>query len=500
MEKISAGMALDAAACYAALCAHDARFDGRFFVGVSSTGVYCRPVCRVKVPMKKNCAFFVSAAAAEAAGFRPCLKCRPELAPGHSPADGMKRIARQAAAMLDDECIADSGEGGVSDLAAALGVTDRHLRRVFSEEFGVSPVHYVLTRKLLLAKSLLTDTKLSITGIAMSAGFGSIRRFNDAFRKRYKLTPGELRKNIPQTHATSDGITVHLDYRPPYAWDRLISFLAARVISGVEYADDKVYRRTVRLAGTGKKSHAGWISVSPDSKKNSLAVTVSSSLLPVLPKVLGRIRALFDINCEPSGIYEKLLGMNDLAPDVCVPGIRVPGCFDPFEMSVRAVLGQLITVKAARTLTTRLAATGIKIKTPFDELSVIFPSPRQICRLEHPTEKLGVLGINKTKARAIFSLAEALVNNSISLSAGADPEVEMKKLLSLPGFGEWTVHYIGMRALHWPDAFPHTDYGIKKALAGMSEKTILNLSQKWRPWRAYAAMNLWNSLEHNKGD
>ncbi|MDR3248601.1 MAG: helix-turn-helix domain-containing protein [Treponema sp.] len=489
--------ALDATACYAALRTHDTRFDGRFFVGVSSTGIYCRPICRVKIPLAKNCSFFTSAAAAEAAGFRPCLKCRPELAPGHSPADGMRRIARKAAAMLDDDCIADNTGEGMSALAAALGITDRHLRRVFAEEFGVSPVQYVLTRKLLLAKSLLTDTRLSITGVAMTAGFGSIRRFNDTFKKRYALSPGALRKTIQEPQPANDGITVHLDYRPPYDWEKIITFLAARAIAGVEHINETAYRRTVRIAG--KKTCEGWVSVGPGAKKNSFAITVSASLLPVLPKVLIHVRNLFDINCDPGEIYEQLSVMNTIKPNLCVPGIRVPGCFDPFEMAVRAVLGQLITVKAARTLTTRLAGLGKKITTPFDDLFVIFPDPQQICALAPSIEPtLGALGIPRAKSRSILALAEALVNNSIHLSAGSNPEAEMKKLLALPGFGEWTVQYIGMRALHWPDAFPHTDYGIKKALAGMNTKTILEASQEWSPWRSYAAMNLWNSS--TKGD
>jgi AraC family transcriptional regulator of adaptative response / DNA-3-methyladenine glycosylase II len=498
---------MDDTACYAALCAHDSRFDGRFFVGVSSTGVYCRPICRVKTPMKKNCSFFPGAAAAEAAGFRPCLKCRPELAPGLSPLEGGRRIARKAAALLDDDCIAENTEDGLPALADTLGITDRHLRRVFAEEFGVSPVQYVLTRKLLLAKSLLTDTGLSIVDAAMIAGFGSIRRFNDVFKKRYKLTPRALRKTTPPASAAIHGatsrdvvihdeITVRLDYRPPYAWDSIAAFFAARAIPGVEYADEQVYRRTVML--WGKKPRGGWVSVSPEPGKNRLAVTVSSSLLPALPRVLGRIRNLFDINCDPVEIYEKLSVMDEIKAGLCVPGVRVPGCFDPFEMAVRAVLGQLVSVKSAGTLTARFAAMGEKIITPFEDLSLIFPDPQQICSLKKPAETLGAMGITGAKSRSIIALAGALLDRSISLSSAADPETEMKKLFALPGFGAWTVQYLGMRALRWPDAFPHTDYGVKKAFAGMDSKTILEVSQKWRPWRAYATVHLWNSLNNER--
>jgi AraC family transcriptional regulator of adaptative response / DNA-3-methyladenine glycosylase II len=486
-------MTLDDKACYAALCARDSRFDGHFYTGVSSTGIYCRPICRVRVPAKKNCSFYRSAAEAEAAGFRPCLKCRPELAPGLSPADGMQHIARRAAALLDDACIADNTEEGMDGLADMLGITGRHLRRVFAGEFGVSPVQYAQTRKLLLAKSLLADTDLSVTDVAMTAGFGSIRRFNESFKQHYKLSPGRLRKKLPEKQSISEAIILRLGYRAPYDWDRLISFLAARTIPGAEYADENQYRRTVRIPG--KIPREGWISVVNDGTKNSLLVTVSSSLLPTLPKVLGRVRNLFDLDCDPVEIYGKLSIMNEIKDSLAIPGIRLPGSFDPFEMAVRAVVGQLISVKAARTLTGRIATLGKKITTPFDDLSLVFPNPQQICHLKKPIEdQLGSIGISGAKSRSILALANALQNKSISLSAVADPETEMEKLLGLPGFGPWTVQYIGMRALHWPDAFPHSDYGIKKALGDLPEKTILALGEKWKPWRAYAAMNLWNSL------
>ncbi|ATW23581.1 DNA-3-methyladenine glycosylase 2 family protein [Candidatus Formimonas warabiya] len=484
---------LDDKACYAALSAHDTRFDGRFFVGVSSTGIYCRPVCPVKLPKEENCSYFVSAAAAEAAGYRPCLRCRPELAPGLAPAGAVARIARKAAFIMEEDCLTDHK---ISDLAHMLGITDRHLRRAFSAEYGVSPVQYLQTWKLLLAKNLLTDTQLSVTEVALIAGFGSIRRFNDLFKKHYRFTPSQLRgigKNVPENQ---EGITLPLGYRPPYAWDQLISFLAARAVPGVESVRDGVYRRTVTIQN-GEASYQGWVSVANMPKKNSLSVTLAPVLLPVLSRVLARIRGLFDVNSSPLEISEKLTIMNALVPDICMPGIRLPGCFDPFEMSVRAVLGQQVTVQAARTLAMRFAAAfGKKILTPFEELNVTFPGPDLIYGLEAPIENhLGPLGITGARARSIFALAEALVTGSISFSQRADPEQEMEKLLKLPGFGLWTVQYIGMRALNWPDAFPHTDYGVKKALFGMTPKEILDVSQAWRPWRSYATITLWSSLE-----
>jgi len=483
---------LDKKACYAALRTRDARFDGRFFVGVSSTGIYCRPVCRVKLPKEENCTFFVSAAAAEAAGYRPCLRCRPELAPGLAPEDAAGNLAHRAALIIEEDCLAD---GKLSDLAGKLGVSDRHLRRIFCAEYGVSPVQYLQTRRLLLAKHLLTDTQLSVTEAALAAGFGSIRRFNAAFKKHYRLTPSKLRRLGDNGAGKSGGITLAVGYRPPYAWDKLIDFLDGRAIPGVEKVENGTYRRTVVLP-KGNTLLRGWISVTNTSKRNALAVTVSPSLLPVLPKVLARVRHLFDVNCRPAEIYEKLRIMDEVAPGMCVPGMRLPGCFDPFEMAVRAILGQQVTVKAARTLAMRFAAAfGTTIETPFADLTVTFPSPDTICELETPIENhLGPLGITGARARSIYALAEALKTSSITFDLRVDPEKEMAKLLELPGFGPWTVQYVGMRALGWPDAFPHTDYGVKKALAGMTPQEILDLSQAWRPWRSYATINLWNSL------
>jgi AraC family transcriptional regulator, regulatory protein of adaptative response / DNA-3-methyladenine glycosylase II len=489
------GLPLDDKACYAAMQAHDVRFDGRFFCGVSSTGIYCRPICRVKLPKEGNCTFFVSAAAAEAAGYRPCLRCRPELAPGLAPADSVPRLAQTAALTMEEDCMPPRN---ISEVAAILRITDRHLRRVFFAQYGVSPVQYLQTQRLLLAKNLLTDTQLTVTDVAMAAGFGSIRRFNDLFKKHYRLTPNGLRKKDRSMEENHDGITLSLGYRPPYAWKSLIAFLAARVVRGVESVVGDTYRRTVAIK-KGETTHYGWISVANRPTNNTLSVTLATSLLPVLSQVLARIRHLFDVNCSPEKVYEKLAAMNRLVPNICVPGIRVPGCFDPFEMSVRAILGQQVTVKAANTLAMRLVNNvGEKIVTPFEELAFGFPQPDRICALEGLIEnRLGPLGITGSRARSILALAEALTTNSITLSYSSNPGEVMEKLRKLPGFGPWTVQYIAMRALGWPDAFPHTDYGVKKALSDRPPEEILALSQIWSPWRAYATILLWNYL-HNK--
>ena len=487
---------LDHTACYAAMRAHDSRFDGRFFCGVSSTGIYCRPICRVKLPKQSNCAFFLSAAAAEAAGYRPCLKCRPELAPGLAPADSVVRLARSAARVIEDECLSDQR---ISDLAENLGISDRHLRRVFFAAYGVSPVQFLQTQRLLLAKNLLTDTRLAMTDVAMTAGFGSIRRFNDLFKKRYRLAPSRFREKGQRAAKDADAIVLFLAYRPPYAWNELISFLAARAIPGVECVTQDGYRRTVAIK-KGETIHRGWISVAHAPKRNALSTTVASSLLAVLPQVLARVRHLFDVNCDPFSVYERLVTMDAVLPDIRVPGIRLPGCFDPFEISVRAILGQQITVKAARTLATRLAdCYGENIQTPFKDPSRTFPLAEGICSLEAPIEnRLGPLGIIGSRARSILALAQALISNAITLSLRGDPSSEMQKLLKLPGFGPWTVNYIAMRALGWPDAFLETDHGVKKALSGMSARESLELTKTWSPWRSYATIILWDSLSDAK--
>lgn len=488
------GLLLDREACYAAMQAHDVRFDGRFFCGVSSTGIYCRPVCRVKPPKEENCTFFVSAAAAEAAGYRPCLRCRPELAPGLAPVDSFPRLARSAAMLMEEDGILPRR---ISEIASMLKITDRHLRRVFAAEYGVAPVQYLQTHRLLLAKSLLTDTRLPVTDAAMASGFGSIRRFNDLFKKNYKLTPKELRKRDRGNDESNDGIALSLGYRPPYAWDNLISFLSARAIPGVESVIGGTYRRTAAVK-KGETVHYGWISVANRPARNTLSVTIATTLLPVLPQVLARIRLLFDVNCSPDKVYEKLAIMNELVPDIYVPGIRVPGCFDPFEMSVRAILGQQVTVRAARTFAMRLVnLIGERVDTPFEELAFAFPGPDRIRALEGRIENhLGPLGITGGKARSISALAEALTNNSVLLSYSTNPFEAMEELRKLPGFGPWTVQYIAMRVLGWPDAFPHTDHGVLKSLADRSPREVLTLSQTWSPWRSYATVLLWNFLSN----
>lgn len=488
-------MLLDAKTCYTALQARDARFDGRFFVGVASTGIYCRPICRARTPKAENCSFYASAAAAEASGFRPCLRCRPELAPGLARVDAEHRLAQLAAHRMEADGLSDQS---IAELADSLGVTDRHLRRVFAREYGVTPIVWLQTRRLLSAKQLLTETTLPVMQVAMDAGFGSVRRMNAIFRTHYDLTPADFRRTTGSGHDTAESVTLSLAYRPPFAWATLLKFLVERAIPGVEQVDSSRYRRTVAITHKGI-NRRGWISVANCPERNVVAVMVSSSLFPAINQVLARVRFLFDLNCMPGEIEEKLAGMRIGEGRGFEPGLRLPGCFDPFEMTVRAILGQQITVRAARTLAMRMAARlGEPIQTPFQELTVTFPTVERICALEQPVEDhLGPLGVTGARARSIRALAEALHLGAIRLGPGADPEREMENLAALPGFGPWTVQYLAMRALGWPDAFPHTDYGVRKALGNVPPKDILALAREWAPWRSYATLSLWNHLGRN---
>lgn len=478
---------------YQAFKSKDARFDGRFFVGISSTGIYCRPVCRARQPKEENCTFFSSAAEAEQAGYRPCLLCRPELAPGTSTTDASSALAQKAARILEENC--DSRQS-LEELATALRCTSRHLRRVFMAEYHVTPIQYLQTCRLLLAKNLLTDTSLSVLDIAMAAGFGSLRRLNDLFLKRYKLSPTALRKNAARGTKHQGEFTVSLGYRAPYSWEALLRFFAGRAIDGVELVKDNQYMRTVQLHDKFGEKCNGWIRVGHNPRKHVLDVTICEPLIPVLQQLLTRVRRLFDLYCNPMTVSETLQVMNELQPGLWVPGTRVPGCFDPFEMSVRAILGQQITVKAAGTLAKRIAQKyGTPISTGIEGLTCIFPSAEKILFLGETIEdQLGTLGVIASRSRTIHTLAEAISAKKLHLDYAAAPEEEIKKLMELRGIGSWTAQYIAMRAMGYTDAFLETDAGVKKALKSDSGKEMLALAEKWRPWRSYATVNLWNTL------
>ena len=472
-------MKLDPTQCYRALRSHDARFDGRFFVGVSTTRIYCRPVCTARTPLRDHCRFFPSAAAAEAGGFRPCLRCRPELAPGFATVDANRRLAQSAAGLIEDGQLADAR---LPDIAATLGVTDRHLRRVFQDEFGVAPIAYAQTQRLLLAKRLLTDTGMAVVDVALASGFASLRRFNHLFRTRYRMTPVELRHKAP-ARAPTDRLAFELAYRPPYDWEAMLAFLERRAIAGVEAVAGGKYVRTVRIG-----SAVGWVEVAPSKRKPALRVTVSASLAGALPQVLARVKHLFDLACHPDEIAAALGPLAQARP-----GLRLPGAMEGFEVAVRAILGQQVTVKAAATLAARFAAAfGEPVATPHPALTTLFPAPAAVAALE-PGD-IASKGIIASRARAIAALACEIDSGRLRLDPSAAVESTVASLQALPGVGPWTAQYIAMRALAWPDAFPHPDVAVLKAMERTGARALAH-AEAWRPWRAYAVMHLWKSLE-----
>ena len=486
---------LDADACYRAVAAHDARFDGAFFIGVTSTGIYCRPVCRVKTPRRENCRFFAHASQAEGAGFRPCLRCRPELAPqtlAWSAQDASALLAQHAARLLDSPDAWGDEVPSVAGLAARLGVSDRHLRRVFEAELGVSPMDWLQTRRLLAAKQLLADTRLPVAQVALAAGFASLRRFNAAFAAQYRMSPTALRRDGSEAKP-GDGIAVTLGYRPPYDVREMLQFLQQRGIAGVEQIDQSTHTvaRTLRLDDDTR----GWIACRFEPEQHRVQVRVAESLAPQLPRVIARVRAWLDLDADPAAIH-AVLGADFPA----LAGLRVPGTLDGFELAVRAVLGQQVTVAAARTLTTRLVERfGTPLATPIDGLTRLFPSPAALAAASG--DELGQLGVVRQRQAAIHALAQAVSSGQIRLHAGADVAATMDALKALPGIGAWTADYIALRALRWPDAFPSGDVALQKALSPdgqrLTARAAEGRAERWRPWRAYAVIRAWHSPLHS---
>jgi AraC family transcriptional regulator of adaptative response / DNA-3-methyladenine glycosylase II len=482
--------------CYLALKARDARFDGSFFTGVTSTGIYCRPVCSVKTPRRENCRFFRHAAQAESAGFRPCLRCRPELAP-HSVAwtlqDASFILAHQAARLLDEPDSWPDTAPSIEKLAARLGVSDRHVRRIFEAQFGVTPLQYLQTRRLLTAKQLLADTDLPITQVALASGFASVRRFNAAFVQHYQLNPTQLRRQ--QARPANEGITIRLGYRPPYDVAAMLAFIGRRSIDAIEFVaidtDQPCAGRTFRIE-SGGKVHAGWLLASFDETRCQLVLRVGDSLREVLPLVIRRVRAMFDLDADPAAINSVL---HDSFPGG--DGLRVPGALDGYELAVRAVLGQQITVAAARTQAQRLVdRLGEPIETPWPRLSRLFPAPAVLATASG--DALGQLGIVKQRQAAIVGIARAVADKRLQLHGGADVNTTMAALKELPGIGDWTAQYIAMRALRWPDAFPAGDAALQKALGVQALKNPSRAaelaSSAWKPWRSYAVIRAWSGL------
>lgn len=480
-------------ACYLALKTRDARFDGSFFTGVTSTGIYCRPVCGVRTPRRENCRFFTHAAQAEQAGFRPCLRCRPELAPHAlhwSIQDASHILAEQAARLLDEPEAWGDEAPSIDRLAARLGVSDRHVRRIFEARFGVSPLQYLQTRRLLSAKQLLADTDLPITRIALMSGYASVRRFNAAFVAHYGLNPTQLRREGGARG--SQGICIRLGYRPPYDVAAMLGFFRRRAIASMECvsAPDAPPRlaRSLRIDARAQ-THTGWIGIDFDEARCQARLTVSDSLCEALPQVIRRVRAMLDLDADPHAV-NAVLHASFPAGD----GLRVPGAADGFELAVRAVLGQQVTVAAAHTFAHRLVQHfGEPLASGHAGLTRLFPTPAALAAATD--EVMQGLGIVRQRQAAIRALARAVVEGGLRLHAGVDVAATIDALKTLPGIGDWTAQYIAMRALRWPDAFPSGDVALQKALgvsgARHPARAALAASAAWAPWRSYAVIRAW---------
>lgn len=502
ISRLSPIPALHADVCARALDARDARFDGLFFVGITSTRVYCRPVCPARVSYRDRRRFFESAAAAERAGFRPCLRCRPELAPGRALIDAVPRLADAAA-----QRIAAGALNGrtVAALARELGVSERHLRRALERALGVSPVELAQTHRLLLAKRLLADTELSVTRVAFASGFQSLRRFNAAFREQYRMPPSALRLTPGNAlraarrprgalAAAAPGLLrLTLAYRPPLAWDVLVALLGREAIPAVEVVQGRRYARTVRLGGRSGVVFAEDVARPTAHRLAAPAhvhVDVSPSLVPVLMPLLAGLRRLFDLDAEPA-VVDAHLAQGGLGPLVRArPGLRIPGTLCGFEIALRALLagreprGAESTARAGRVA----RALGEPIDTGTPALTRLTPGAERIA--EAGAARLGALGVPRRRAEAVTSLARLVADGSLSLEPGQDAAATRRALLAVGGIGDHLATTIVTRALRWPDAFPAADRALQRAVGVSSRRALLAHAERWRPWRAYAALHL----------
>jgi AraC family transcriptional regulator of adaptative response / DNA-3-methyladenine glycosylase II len=456
----------------------DPRFDGRFFIGVTSTGIYCRPICPAPSPREKNVRYFPTAAAAADAGFRPCLRCHPEVAPGTPAWQGTPATVQRALRLIEEH--AQDGLR-IDELAGRLGIGPRHLHRLFVQHLGAPPHVVLQTRRLHFAKQLVDRTRLPFADIALAAGFGSIRRFNAAVRQAWARTPTDLRKaGAGRGLDDRAAYRFRLAYRPPYDWNAMCAFLARRAVPAVERVADGRYARVVDV-----EQGSGLIEVSHDDAAHALDVVVHTDDPRSLYRIVARVRDLFDVDADPTAV-RATLGSDALLEQSLGrrPGLRVPGAFDGFEIAVRAILGQQCSVAAARTLAGRLVASYGR-EVPGGGAWRLFPRPDVL--VEAPLEALGMPG---QRAGAIRALAGSVARGALVLARDADASAVRATLQALPGIGPWTVEYIAMRALGDPDAFVDSDLIVRRA-AGLGRRALVSRSDAWRPWRAYAVMHLW---------
>ncbi|MEZ4647376.1 MAG: Ada metal-binding domain-containing protein [Candidatus Eisenbacteria bacterium] len=461
---------------YAAIRSRDVRFDGRFFTGVKTTGIYCRPICPARTPLRKNVEFFTCAAAAESAGFRPCLRCRPDAAPGSPEWRGTSSTVARGLRLIADGAL---DESSVEELASRLGVGERHLHRLFVRHLGAAPVAVAQTHRAHMARHLLEETDGTSTEIAFAAGFSSVRRFHTVFRRTFGVSPKEMRGRS-RANRNDDAPAIRLTLRPrlPFDWDALLSFLGPRCLPLFEEVDGRTFRRRTQVDGTD-----GWIEVAPtDPLGNVLELRTAHPVSRELLRLVERARDVFDLDADTLRIAEVLGGDERLASLLETHGpARVPGAWDGFELAMRAILGQQVTVAGARTLAGRLAERAGALR------------PEAIVRAD-----LTALGVPTKRAETLQQLSRRVLDGKLYLDPWTDPQTAREELLSIPGIGPWTVEYIAMRALRDPDAFPASDLGIRKALGKDGEpcsaKDAERWADAWRPWRSYAVMLLWRSL------
>jgi AraC family transcriptional regulator of adaptative response / DNA-3-methyladenine glycosylase II len=476
----------------------DSRFDGQFFVGVRTTGIYCRPVCPANPPRRENVEYFPSAAAAGEAGFRPCLRCRPECAPGTPAWHGASTTVRRGLRLIANGALDD---GNVEQLAERLGVTSRHLRRLFRMHLGASPLAVAHTQRLHFAKRLIDQTRMPLRDIAVAAGYRSIRRFNDTFLSTYGRSPRELRRHFAEVVPRDAAFAIELPYRKPFAWRQLLEFAAARSIPGVESVTGNAYRRTIVVDG-----RHGVLAVDEVPERGCLRLQVDGVGTTELFAVAQKVREMFDLDAPVLEIRRSLATDPSLRSRLGRrPIVRVPGTWNGFELAVRAVLGQQVTVRAATTLSGRLVGRhGLSLDPELAQrfrcfgLTHVFPAPEVLARAE-----LGSLGITGARIETIRGLSRALMDGKLSFDTAQDPGAFAMSLTGLRGIGDWTAQYVAMRALKSPDAFPASDLGLLRAFDGDGRRIkpaeLLARAEGWRPWRAYAAMLLWNSIANSGG-
>ncbi len=489
-----------------ALDARDARFDGVFFVGITTTKIYCRPVCPARVAYHSHRRFFAVAAAAEEAGYRPCLRCRPELAPGRASWDSMSRIGS-----LAERRIAAGALNGrsVCELARDLGVSERHLRRALERSVGVSPIRLAQTYRLLFAKRLLADTRLPVTQIAFASGFQSLRRFNASFAEQYRMPPTAVRRvtrsaktaRVQPPRAEKESLRLTLSYRAPLAWEVLLECLAGDGIGGVEIVDGRRYGRTVEIEGRKGVIFAEDAADAGGRRKQThVNVDVSASLVPALMPLLACLRQLFDLDADPTAI-DAHLSQSGLGAQVsAIPGMRLPGAIDGFDIALRAILrGRARTARASAVSAPGVSssdpaarvtwALGEAIETGLPELARLSPTAPRVA--DAGTEALEALGVSRARAECAVALARMVANGELRLDAGSDPTTVRRALESVRGIGEQVETMLVARALRWPDAFPASDRALQGATGGLSAHDLRSGADRWRPWRAYAALHLW---------